>query len=166
MLSVDGDPPERAFGRGGAHDGGAFPVHRAESPEHVGKESCRLDDLTLDVDDRLLRVAVMLYAFFYSHWGHERTFGSPRDEHPLPVHEQDIPDVTAVLKDRPGAGLRPAAHVSCGVSQKPTEIADAVNDLVARRRRAGSVVHEATFVAALHQLTITPVSRAGAAVGQ
>jgi hypothetical protein len=44
------------------------------------------------------------------------------------VHQQHIPDVAGILKDRPGMRLRPGAHIGDGVPERFRKLADAWND--------------------------------------
>ena len=76
----------------------AVPIVGTETGEDVGEEVRRVGELTDNVIGVLLDVTVMCDTFVSAHRVKRRPIGTPSCQNPLPLHQQNVTQMTAVFE--------------------------------------------------------------------
>lgn len=155
VLGVDRQPCELAFQapRVVVHDG-AIPVSGSEQREDVGEKQSSVGELASDVVRRLLRVAVVIDPFVSAHRVEGRPLAPPRRQHPLPLDEEHISDVAAVLQRRPRLWPGPGPQNGRVAVEQPGEGASSGDDVRGGLGSTVQVVLESARVTPIHTQTI------------
>jgi hypothetical protein len=155
VHGVNCDPAQRALERGrvGVHQG-ALPIRGLEAGEIIGEKTRRVCELPRDVGRSLIGVSVVQYALVAAHGIEGWPLHAPGREHPFPLNEQHIANVTAVLEWRPFVQTASPAEIRRAVGQNRGNLVGIAHDRGAGPRCFIEVVLESTLVAAIHGVTL------------
>jgi hypothetical protein len=135
-------------------DDRAIPVVGGQSGENIAEQLCRVGKLAGHILRLLLGIPIVDNPLIASRWGTVRPIHPAGREYSFALHEQDVPQMAAILQGRPHAWLPPGSQVNLSVAQDCHNVGDPLPDIPLDRPRLTEVVDESAVQTLIRHLAI------------